>query len=253
MPAVGKFLHAGRMFARNIGNDLVNPRRTKLQFTRRLLRSLKKGIAGYPQIPTADVFDLFPDARNMQITMDLRYNYWSLSPTDLYFICCIAKAQGVRRVLEIGTYDGNTALLLARNCPEAQITTIDLPQGKETTFVVGERYHDSPERERITQLYGDSTQFDFSPYYGAMDLVFIDGGHDYGCVQSDSLIAQRLVNSTGIIIWDDYLNWSGVKRAVEELAMPGRHLFHLSGTRLAILLPLVTTPPRVAEVKLLHP
>jgi predicted O-methyltransferase YrrM len=58
----------------------------------------------------------------------------------------------------------------------------------------------------ITVLRGESTSFDFSPWYGQMDLVFIDGGHTTKVIASDTLNAFKLLKSSGgIILWHDYL------------------------------------------------
>ena len=39
---------------------------------------------------------------------------------------------------------------------------------------------------KIRQLDGDSTNFDFSPYKQSVDLVYIDGAHHYEGVSSDT-------------------------------------------------------------------
>ena len=67
-----------------------------------------------------------------------------------------------------------------------------------------------------------------------MDLIFVDGGHEFEVVRMDSINALEMVNAGGIIVWDDYLNFRGVKRVVEELAKryPIRHL---ADTKFALL------------------
>ena len=55
----------------------------------------------------------------------------------------------------------------------------------------------SPEQlseKQITQLYGDSANFDFSPYAGRMGLVFVDGSHSYDYVLQDTASALRLAS-----------------------------------------------------------
>ena len=97
-------------------------------------------------------------------------------------ISALALLRTATTVFEIGTYDGATALALARTLPSAQIYTLDLPADaasrasvvEEASNVshggVGSRYRNRPEAARITQLLGDSRRFDFSPYYGRCDV-----------------------------------------------------------------------------------
>jgi hypothetical protein len=104
---------------------------------------------------------------------------------------------------------------------------------------VGSRFKGAPEADRITQLFGDSRTFDYTDYLGQMQLVVIDGSHEYECVANDTANALRLVDSTGVIVWDDYdPQWSDVVRAVDGMsAREGRTVIHVQSTGLAILDP----------------
>jgi hypothetical protein len=157
-----------------------------------------------------------------------------------------------RALFEIGTATGKTAYLWARNAPaEAEIVTITLaPEQLEGyTRERGDRrkdvrrahiesaftrflYTGTPAEPRITQLFGDSKDFDESPYAGRFDLIFVDGSHAYSYVKSDSRKALRMCAPGGVILWHDYRGprrSGGVFRALNELAreLP---LVHLSGT-----------------------
>ena len=58
----------------------------------------------------------------------------------------------------------------------------------------------------VELLKGESTSYDFSPWYSSMDLVFIDGGHSLKVIESDSRNALKLIKKEGgIILWHDYL------------------------------------------------
>lgn len=160
-----------------------------------------------------------------------------------------------KNVFEIGTFDGRTALGLAANLGhDARVLTLDLPQSHlhETEFELcqndkqyvdkshsGVRFKGTPYEKQIKQLFGDSATYDFSPHFGSVDLVFVDGSHAYEYVQNDSQIALQLIKEGGgTIIWHDYGEWSGVTRALNELYC--RHhgfseLKHVAGTTLAIL------------------
>lgn len=70
---------------------------------------------------------------------------------------------------------------------------------------------------KITQLFGDSAKFDFSPYYNSFSLVFVDGSHAFEYTLSDTKEAIKIVRKGGVIIWHYYGLWKGVTRALEEI------------------------------------
>jgi Methyltransferase domain len=157
-------------------------------------------------------------------------------------------------IIEIGTFDGRTTLNLAINAaPHLSVFTLDLPPDARPKFALapGERafvdkpsagrYFAAPQSEwaadarRITQAYGDSSTFDFSPHVGRAGLVFVDGSHAYEYVVADSEIARRLAAPGGFVLWHDYGVWEGVTRALEELeAKAGLGLRHIRGTSLVV-------------------
>jgi len=132
--------------------------------------------------------------------------------------CLVALAEATRaeRIFEIGTYNGLTALALAANLPHVRIDTLDLPPDLVPELPLAEsdelhlsraasrRYEGRPEADRITQHLGDSARFDFSPFAGAIDLVYVDGAHSREYVENDTNAAFRMVKPDGAIVWDDY-------------------------------------------------
>ena len=56
----------------------------------------------------------------------------------------------------------------------------------------------------IVQHFGDSAKFDFSPFIGTCDLVYIYGAHSFGYVKNDTHAAFEIVSTKGAIVWDDY-------------------------------------------------
>lgn len=165
-------------------------------------------------------------------------------------LCALAQLLGCRSIFEIGTFRGDTSWLLAHNLPQAHVFTLDLP-GPESaqrarleitdvdeyfhTWERGARFRDTPESLRITPLVGDSATFDFSPYRGAMDLVYIDASHSYSYVRADTEAALAMLSPTGTIVWDDYTYYPGIYAYLNELAPAlDRPIYHLLGTRLAV-------------------
>lgn len=161
----------------------------------------------------------------------------NVSIFELLAIVLLVRTRQPRTLFEIGTFDGRTTLNLAANISsEARIHTLDLPSTglDQTRFKVeaiekefidkpvsGSRFLGRPEASKITQHYGDSAKFDFAPYIGQMDFVFVDASHAYEYVLNDSRIAFKLLRpGKGIILWHDYNQpewWPGVIRALDEL------------------------------------
>ena len=88
---------------------------------------------------------------------------------------------------------------------------------------------------RIERLLGDSATFDYSPYEGSIDLVYIDGSHSYSYVKNDTEAAMGMLSPRGTIIWDDFPGYAGVYAYLDEFAAGmSTTLLHVRGTRLVI-------------------
>jgi predicted O-methyltransferase YrrM len=179
----------------------------------------------------------------------------NVSLLELLILAQLVRQRGPRTLFEIGTFDGRTTLNLAANCPpEGRVYTLDLPRAEAAATglgldsgdrrfiekdVSGARYRHTDCAARITQLYGDSATFDFSPYSNGVDFVFIDGAHSHDYVRNDSRHALQLLrHGRGLILWHDYLMWEGVTSALNELYTSGgafQNLRHIKGTSLVYL------------------
>lgn len=170
--------------------------------------------------------------------------------SDLLSIAAICRKHKPERVFELGTFTGSTTRILAMNLAEsAEIFTLDLdPQSMpdccldasgKPIYEAGVLFKGTAEALKIRQLFGNSAEFDFSPYFGSMDLVFVDADHSYEAVLKDSQTAFKLLRPGGMIVWDDYRwlpehsNCEGVTRALHELA-DQYPIYQLKGTRLAV-------------------
>ncbi|MGI9179346.1 MAG: class I SAM-dependent methyltransferase [Longimicrobiaceae bacterium] len=205
-------------------------------------------------LPSVELHDLVPDCGAIRICAP-EVVEGNVTLLELVAINKLVSHLSPRRLFEIGTFDGRTTLNLAVNSPEgAEVFTLDLPrtdlaatalpvEPSERIYIEkdesGARYRGSGYESKITQLYGDSALFDFSPFRGSIDFVFIDGSHAYEYVLTDSRNALRMLSGTGgIILWHDYGGWDGVTRALNEL-YHGQSEFgglrRLAGTSLALL------------------
>jgi predicted O-methyltransferase YrrM len=167
------------------------------------------------------------------------------SYSGLTFLIEMGRFLKASRVFEIGTYNGATAWCLARNLPETEVHTLDLPFEQDPSLAYG--VSDVSNRIRfeqrayevlpmggssVVQHWGDSATFDFGSWRRSVDLVYVDGAHSHDYVRADSATAFELVRESGAIVWDDY--WRrvpGVRAALHDLSAP---LFRVPGTRLVV-------------------
>jgi predicted O-methyltransferase YrrM len=180
------------------------------------------------------------DLQNKPGTVSLRHLHeshrttGSISPLELRVICELARMIAPKNVLEIGTFEGRTTLNLALNLPESKIYTLNLPQ-ESCSFQVGKYFHGAEEAGRITQLFGNSREFDFSGL-PRMDLVFVDGDHSYDGVVSDSENAFNVLAEDGIILWHDFdtCHLATTKAVLDAVAKHDYSYCNIEGTSLAL-------------------
>ena len=161
----------------------------------------------------------------------------SVSLLELGVIGSLIRRGRPMRLVEIGTLDGRTTLNMAANAPSgAHVYTLDLPGLSSGAYFAG-----APEAAKISQLRGDSATFDWSPFEGTVDFVFIDADHTYPFVTADSRRAVKLLREgRGTIVWHDYgtWEWPGATRALNDLYAEGG-VFHglrrVEGTTLVYL------------------
>jgi hypothetical protein len=163
-------------------------------------------------IPTISIYDLLPNASEASITLcPKRSEGLAVEIEELAFLGLITVCIQPLVVFEIGTYKGRTALNFAVNSSEnCVVYTMDLPRANMDTSTLGPgdtrvakssqpglEYGGHRAAIKIKQLFANSLDFDFSGYYGCCDIVFIDGGHSFECVSSDTQNALKMVKPGG--------------------------------------------------------
>lgn len=192
--------------------------------------------------------DLLPGAGSQIPCLAHRLDDRSLPYAEAYVLAQLVRQLRPGRLFEIGTYTGAGSRILLQNAaPQAHLFTLDLPLAGDSMHLsglsldpptdpgeVGREFRDAPIAGRITQLWGDSATFDFTPYWGSIDLVFVDGAHSYDYVKSDSAAAVRLLAPGGVIVWDDCArHFPGLVLALDEVAREVP-ISVIKGTRLAV-------------------
>ena len=84
------------------------------------------------------------------------------------------------------------------------------------------------------ELFGDSMNFDFSPYHGKMDFVFVDANHSYAYVKSDTENAFQMISPRGAILWHDYdFIHPEIFRLINDIARR-KKIYYIERTRFAV-------------------
>jgi predicted O-methyltransferase YrrM len=194
----------------------------------------------FPGVDDIDLALIGPFKRTVETLLDL---------TEVAAIAAIMKSVKARRIVEVGTCDGNTTVNIAANSPDdAVITTIELPRDWNGAYKmpvnaddanvtdrdqIGGRILRSPYRHKIVQVFADSAALDWSKLGGPFDAIFIDGCHSYSYVKSDTDNALANLTPQGLIVWHDYGYMADLTRAVDEYAQ-SLDVSVIQGTRLAV-------------------
>lgn len=128
----------------------------------------------------------------------------------LQFLIVLAKA---KHVLELGTYTGYSALVMAEALPhDGTLTTIDI--NPETTKIAKDFWSKSDHGKKITSLLGSGPEMLESLNTQKYDLVFIDA--DKNNYPNYLNWALSHLSANGFIVTDNTL-WSGkVLEAAQE-------------------------------------
>jgi len=176
----------------------------------------------------------------------------TISPIEMIYLATILKQTKPKKVVEIGTFKGQTTALLAQNTPrDCEIFTIDLPQDSVNNTSL--RLHPWDEQfvsidakgryaksfEKVSFISGDSASNNTYNGVSGAEFIFIDGSHAYEYVVNDSLRAREIAADKAIIIWHDYnTSWYEVTYALDYLFAKDatfKSLKAIEGTSLAYL------------------
>jgi len=133
-----------------------------------------------------------------------------VGPLEGSFLGWVVRAFKARRVLEIGTYTGYSALCMAEHLPgDGELVTCDV--NAETTALARKFWDASPHGSKIHSKLGPAADT-LQKLTGKFDLVFIDADKE-NYVNYFHLIVP-MMNKGGIILSDNVL-WSG--KVLEEV------------------------------------
>jgi hypothetical protein len=166
-------------------------------------------------------------------------------PSDLMLLAGLAEGIDKCRYFEIGTWLGESVATVASRASSCH--TLCLPdeemhrRGMDPAAIASHGLF-SRGLPGVTQLYGDSRNFDFGQFQEPFDLIFIDGDHHYDFVKSDTInVFKHLVHERSIVVWHDYGKQPDQVRyevlaAILDGAGPERSsmIYHVAHTKCAI-------------------
>jgi predicted O-methyltransferase YrrM len=137
------------------------------------------------------------------------------------------------RVLEIGTFDGATAAILADAHPDAVIMSVDIFRDVSPSGWFANR------RKNMALYVGTSRGVLSWARRNSFDLIIVDADHGYPGCYRDLRIAARLLKSGGRLFAHDYdpdvRKWPGVIQSVDEFcAKKGRRIIGSCGSLVEI-------------------
>ena len=138
-----------------------------------------------------------------------------VNPAVGRFLEALVVATGTRRVLEIGTANGYSALWLARSLPaDGQILTLEI--NPERAAVARHHFEESGLADRVDVIVGDAARM-VHKVAGPFDLIFNNGEkRQYGPLLNRLV---SLLRPGGVLVTDNLL-WNG--EVVPGLVAPPR-------------------------------
>jgi hypothetical protein len=147
---------------------------------------------------------------------------------EIIILCTLAKYS--KNIFEIGTLYGFTSCNMSYFNKGIVYTLDCLDWGKVR------------KNNNVINFIADSMDFNFKRFHNSIDMFYIDGGHSYDVVKSDTVNAWDCIRQNGFLIWHDIYgcidghDYSGCTRAILEFVneIDGK-LYWIEGTRLGIL------------------
>jgi predicted O-methyltransferase YrrM len=149
----------------------------------------------FPQLPTTVSGSWFA---GKEFTSD--WVHWKLG-----FWQSVAKqiTRGAPSILEIGSWEGRSAIAWLNLLPKSTITCIDYWGGDENRRF---NRNTSAWKHRIIRMQSESGRAleKLLVRKKQFDLIYVDGSHTLAGTLQDTVLAWPMLKQGGIIIWDDY-------------------------------------------------
>ena len=124
-------------------------------------------------------------------------------------------SKNVKNILEIGSYEGRSAIFFIKNFSGSNITCVDTWTGSDEhnniNFELIEKNFDFNtsfyQSNNILMKYKMTSNEFFKKNHKNFDLIFIDGDHSCDQVKIDLINSWNILNNGGFLVLDDYMWW----------------------------------------------
>jgi predicted O-methyltransferase YrrM len=143
--------------------------------------------------------------KNKKITED----YFSLNAYNFHL--CLSKIKNNFKYLEIGSYEGNSALFVANNFKNCDlICCLDTWKGSDehtnyNSEVIEKNFDNNLKDYNNINKIKDSSDNFFLQNNNKFEVIYIDGSHLASQVYKDCMNAWRILKKNGFLICDDYI------------------------------------------------
>ena len=117
------------------------------------------------------------------------------------------RRESVRDYLELGSWEGQSAVLAAWLFPRATITAVDWFANPEADAAFD--FNTEPFADRLEKIPGTTWEVlhRLAADRRRFDLIYIDADHRFDAVLMDTILSWPLLREGGFLVWDDYV-WS---------------------------------------------
>ena len=137
------------------------------------------------------------------------------------------EGKDIRKILEIGSWEGRSAVWFLENFPESKIICVDTFQGSpehHAMDVAGTkgRFMNNTKKfgNRVVIREGHSSRVLFGLGPESFDLAYVDGSHTEIDTMTDLVMSFNLLKPGGVLLVDDFDQpaFPGVRAAVDKFA-----------------------------------
>lgn len=169
-------------------------------------RSIQRILIYALKLPTHEFDDTYVDCHlNLRLRPQCRKPLWDF-----------VRNNGCKNILEIGLGTGENMEkmldLAGDDCDYYCFDNLSLSESWDTFQKLKDRknvhFHIGDTKKTLPKVVGNLPM---------MDLIYIDGGHDYDVAKSDWENCKRLMHSKTAVFFHDYFPCLGVKNVVDEI------------------------------------
>ena len=176
--------------------------------------NLKHSFMLIPKIISSQyIFEFQKNSQLNELKNNYNFNYkdWSSAKTRGMWRKSLSKINNIK-YLEIGCFEGRSAMFIGEQENTKEITCVDTFQGTEEQkgvdfdLVYNNCSKNLSSLSKIkTKLIKDTSDNFFSKSNDKFNLIYIDGYHVYEYVKKDFINSMKYLEKNGILICDDFL------------------------------------------------